>query len=81
MAYICCERTDPLTYGSMSIPAAHAHLTVTPALVSNWLNGMFEALTALGHNQEFIDYLISQLTIPAECIRMAPQALKAGSKV
>jgi truncated hemoglobin YjbI len=65
----------------MSIHSAHARLNVTLALVSNWLNDMFEALTALGHNQEFIDYLISQLNIPAERIRMASQTLKAGSKV
>jgi truncated hemoglobin YjbI len=65
----------------MSIPAALAHLDVTPALVSNWLNCMSDALTALDHNQEFIYYLISQLSIPAERIRVASQAHKAGSKV
>jgi len=77
MAWMGGKRTYHLAYGSMNIPAVHAHLDVTPILVSNWLNCMSEALTVLGHDREFNDYLISQLAIPAERIRIASQCHKA----
>ena len=79
MAWMGGERTYHLAYGSINIPAAHAHLDVTPILVSNWLNCMSEALTELGHDHEFNDYLISQLAIPAERMRIASQRHKAST--
>ena len=79
MAWMGGERTYHLAYGSMNIPEAHAHLDVTPILVSNWLNCMSEALTELGHDHEFNDYLISQLAIPAERMRIASQRHKAST--
>ncbi|HCH33732.1 MAG TPA: globin [Oceanospirillaceae bacterium] len=73
MGWMGGERTYQAAYGSLNIPMAHAHLNVTPALVENWLNCMRQALAELGHEAEFSDYLIQQLAIPAERIRLVSQ--------
>ena len=70
MAWMGGERTYQSTYGTLNIPAAHAHLNVTQALVDNWLNCMAEALVQLGHDAKFSEYLINQLAIPAQRILM-----------
>jgi hemoglobin len=73
MGWMGGERTYQAAYGSLNIPMAHAHLDVTPALVDNWLNCMRQALAELGHDAKFSDYLIQQLAIPAERIRLVSQ--------
>ena len=67
------ERTYQEHYGSLNIPMAHAHLNVTPDLVKAWLSCMRHALLELGYDQGFCDYLINQLAIPAERIRLVSQ--------
>lgn len=73
MGWMGGERTYQTAYGALNIPMAHAHLDVTPALVDNWLNCMRQALAELGHDAKFSDYLIQQLAIPAERIRLVSQ--------
>jgi len=55
-------------YGAISIPGVHAHLPITAAEKSQWLNCMDDALQAQGYDQPLIDYLLEQLAIPAQRI-------------
>ena len=52
---------------------AHAHLNVTPKLAAVWLSCMRQALDELGYSQEVCEYVIAQLSIPAEQIRLVSQ--------
>ena len=56
-------------YGSISIPAAHAHLKIDARLRDDWLSCMAEALDACGHPDNFKSYLLTQLAVPAERVR------------
>ncbi|MEM7220807.1 MAG: group II truncated hemoglobin [Pseudomonadota bacterium] len=57
------------TYGSISIPGAHAHLDVTAAERDQWLDCMAEAIDQRGYAPDFKAYLLKQLGRPAEMIR------------
>lgn len=57
-------------YGSISIPQVHAHLAVTAAERDQWLACMAEALADQGYPQDLQDYLLAQLSVPAERIRV-----------
>ncbi len=56
-------------YGSMSIPSAHCHLAIDEAERDMWLACMTEALIKQNHEDDLIEYLITQLGMPAERIR------------
>lgn len=58
-------------YGSISIPGVHAHLNVTAAERDQWLNCMRLALAQQDYPQTLQTYLITQLAVPAERIRVA----------
>jgi hemoglobin len=58
-------------YGAISIPQVHAHLTIGSAEKSAWLLCMGKALAKQGYPQEFQDYMITQLAVPAERCRNA----------
>jgi hemoglobin len=61
-------------YGPISIPQVHAHLVVTSDERDQWLNCMKEALAQQAYPQQLRDYLITQLAVPAERIRMTHDA-------
>ena len=64
-------------YGSISIPAAHAHLPVTNLERDQWLACMAEALGRQDYPDSLTAYLIEQFAVPADVIRRTstdPQA-------
>jgi hemoglobin len=58
-------------YGPISIPSAHAHLKIDARLKDAWLSCMTDALDAFDYPDDFKDYLLAQLSVPAERIRQA----------
>jgi len=64
------ERLFARKYGALSIPQSHAHLRVTEVERDMWLNCMKEALDKQDYPDHFKTYLLEQLWVPAERIRM-----------
>jgi len=58
-------------YGPIAIPHAHSHLTIGSAEKSAWLACMKDALAKQGYPQDFQDYMLTQLAVPAERCRNA----------
>lgn len=56
-------------YGPISIPTAHQHLPITEDERDQWLTCMKESIDEQDFSQDFKEYLIQQLNIPAEVIR------------
>ena len=61
-------------YGPLAIPRAHAHLVVNEAERDAWLACMAEALEQLNYPKDFKDYLMIQLRVPAERIRLVAKS-------
>lgn len=61
-------------YGSISIPGVHQHLDIGAPEKDAWLKCMSLALQEQSFSDDFRDYLMAQLSIPAERIRMVCQA-------
>jgi len=61
-------------YGPIAIPRAHAHLVVNEAERDAWLACMKEALEKLDYPEDFKDYLMIQLRVPAERIRLVAKS-------
>lgn len=57
-------------YGGISIPAVHAHLSVGIAERDQWLNCMQFALEAMNYPEDLKNYMLQQLAIPAERVRV-----------
>jgi len=57
-------------YGPISIPLAHKHLAVGPEERDAWLLCMEKAVAKQNYNDSFKRYLMAQLAIPAERIRV-----------
>lgn len=55
-------------YGSISIPAAHAHLVIHEHERDLWLTCMQQALVLQDYEPDFKEYLLTQLRVPAERI-------------
>ena len=55
-------------YGSINIPRDHAHLPIGVAERDAWLLCMARAIELQNYPQDFGDYLLAQLRIPAERI-------------
>lgn len=55
-------------YGSISIPAAHAHLVISEHERDSWLYCMQQAISMQSYAPDFADYLLVQLRVPAERI-------------
>lgn len=53
-------------YGPIRIPVAHRHLDIGPAERDAWLACMQIAVNAQPYQQDFRDYLMAQLYVPAE---------------
>ncbi len=60
-------------YGTINIPASHAHLKVTEVERDQWLHCMREALDEQAYTEQLKSYLLKQLRIPAERIRQTCQ--------
>jgi len=63
-------------YGGISIPMAHAHLDISEKERDAWLFCMQRALEDQPYDPTFKEYLLQQLAIPAERIRVAAQQEK-----
>ena len=70
-------RLYQVKYGSISIPGVHAHLNVDAAARDAWLTIMAEAVAAQAWAEEFKDYLMRQLAVPAERVRVVCEGLRA----
>ena len=57
-------------YGPIAIPRAHAHLVVNEAERDAWLACMKQALEELDYDEDIKEYLMMQLRVPAERIRL-----------
>lgn len=57
-------------FGPIHIPAAHSHLLVNHTSKDAWLKCMALALDDMGYPAELKAYLMKQLSIPAESIRL-----------
>ena len=55
-------------YGAISIPQAHRHLPVTTVERDQWLGCMAQALADQDYPADLVDYLLNQLTVPANRI-------------
>ncbi len=61
-------------YGPISIPMAHRHLNVEALERDAWILCMQKAVEKQPYEESFKVYLIEQLKVPAERIRMACEA-------
>ncbi|MFT7109388.1 MAG: hemoglobin [Psychrobacter glaciei] len=58
-------------YGAISIPQVHSHLTIGSEEKTAWLNCMTKALAKQNYPIDFQEYMITQLSVPAERCRNA----------
>lgn len=58
-------------YGAISIPQVHSHLIIGSEERDAWLLCMKKALAKQGYPQDFEEYMITQLAVPAERCRNA----------
>lgn len=58
-------------YGPIQLPVAHAHLVVGAAERDAWLACMQNAVDRQPFSQAFREYLMTQLAVPAERVRVA----------
>lgn len=63
------ENRYTAVYGGINIPSAHMHLPVTEEDRDMWLLCMKTALAKQPYSSEFKDYLLQELSKPAERIR------------
>jgi len=59
------------TFGPISIPASHSHLDIGTKESDAWIHCMQKAVELQPYEESFKLYLIKQLRVPAERIRMA----------
>jgi len=60
-------------YGSINIPQAHQHILIDEADRDAWLLCMKHALEECAYPESLHDYLMAQLFVPAERIRIVSQ--------
>ena len=58
-------------FGSINIPSAHRHLSIGFAERDAWIYCMEKAIEQQPYKDSFKEYLIKQLKVPAERIRVA----------
>ena len=61
-------RTYQQKYGSIGIPAVHQHLAITNDERDQWLSCMQEAVNQQPFAEDFKEYLMLQLALPAQAI-------------
>lgn len=57
-------------YGSINLPMAHRHLTISRADAQSWLDCMSQALQDLGYPPELHDHMMKHFQIPANGIQL-----------
>lgn len=62
------------TYGPISIPGVHRHLSIGAAERDAWLRCMQKAIAEQPYDEAFKVYLLRQLAIPAERVRQTSRA-------
>ena len=62
------------TYGKLNIMKAHSHLNINAYERDLWLDCMGDAMADLCFSKPLSDYLIQQLSMPAERIRQVSQS-------
>lgn len=67
-------------YGSINIPLAHKHLSVGVEESEAWLYCMQQAIAEQPYEAAFKTYLLQQLRVPAERIRMTSSAHYLNSR-
>ena len=67
-------------YGSINIPLAHKHLSVDVEESEAWLYCMQQAIAEQPYEAAFKTYLLQQLRVPAERIRMTSDAYYLNSR-
>jgi hemoglobin len=63
-------------FGSINIPGSHVHMKIGAQEQDAWLFCMDKAVQQQAYTQEFKQYLMEQLSIPAEKIRIICQKAK-----
>ena len=63
-------------HGSISIPGVHAHLAVDAAARDAWLAIMSEAVAEQTWAEDFKQYLLHHLAVPAERVREVCEGLR-----
>ena len=58
-------------YGSIALPAFHAQWPITEQLSQSWLNCMAQAIALQPYAPAFVEYLLTQLRVPAQRIVQA----------
>ncbi len=64
-------------YGSISIPRVHEHLEIETPERDQWLTCMQESVAEQPFTAEFKNYLMKQLFVPAEGVRMRVEKIRA----
>ena len=67
-------------YGGIAIPPAHSHLPVGEAEKQAWLACMSEALDRQNYPVELKEYLIEQLTVPANRIVLLREKIQQAQQ-
>lgn len=57
-------------YGAIGIPRVHAHLTIETPERDQWLTCMSESVAEQAYADDFKTYLMEQLFVPAEAVRL-----------
>ena len=65
-------------FGRISIPGAHAHLAVDEAERDAWLLCMRLAVAEQPWTEEFKEYFLAAIAVPADRVRMASVARRGG---
>jgi len=68
------EALYALKYGSINIPQTHAFIKIDYQERDMWMSCMTQALKKQNYPDSLVHYLIEQLSIPAERIRLASEA-------
>jgi hemoglobin len=57
-------------YGAIGIPKVHAHLAIATPERDQWLTCMTESVAEQAFAEDFKQYLMEQLFVPAEAVRL-----------
>jgi len=66
-------------YGAIGIPRVHAHLAIASAERDQWLTCMAESVDEQPFDDDFKQYLMEQLFVPAEAVRRRCSDVHGGS--
>jgi hemoglobin len=67
-------------YGAIGIPRVHAHLDIATPERDQWLTCMTESVAEQSFADDFKTYLMEQLFVPAEAVRLRIALAKKSAK-